>query len=232
MAPAPSRRGKRYPVCDFPLYLVQSIELMPELESILLAYEDYPAPPVSKAEYEEPEHFVPSARWESAGCRGLVIRQYCNPNDPSAYDAGQNSSPSAIAAAASSAASSSSFVHVRSLTRVVDAYTCPTYTSFRRFWVDYASYRGHTLPRAVLDEVYAVGGMDPAWSEGGRGLEMSDDAWAVLDEAFPLPGEQEGRDEDADATLMELAADFEPTEWDGDGAGASGMQVWMGTSLY
>ena len=157
VGPAPSYRNKPYPACSFPIYLLQSIEAMPRLESIMLAYEEQPCPSIQTAEHLEPDFFVPSIAWEEGGQRGLVIRRYRDPLHPQR-----------------------TFVHVRSLTRVVDAHTCPTYMSFQRFWCDYAAYCGEMVDASLLKRVYAAAGLEKDWKTGNRDLELSEAGWEVL----------------------------------------------------
>lgn len=45
----------------------------------------------------------------------------------------------------------------------------------------FASFNGRYVPDAVLKEVYATVGAEMQWKQGRRGLELPDEAWAVLD---------------------------------------------------
>jgi hypothetical protein len=129
----------------------------------MLAYEEHPCPSIQQAEFIEPDFFVSSAQWEAGGQRGLVIRQYRHP----VY-------------------AKMTFVHVRSLTRVVDAFTCPTYVSFQRFWCDYAAYCGERVDADLLRRVYEVAEFEKEWSTGGRDLDLPDKAWDMLQKAIQV----------------------------------------------
>jgi hypothetical protein len=141
----------------------------PKLTSIQLHYDEDVFPSMYRY-VPEPTYFVPPEEWEVKGYRGMVIRSFDNPTNPSAV-----------------------LYHIRALTRSLDRVG-ETYVGVRRVWRDLSRYRGRTVPIRILDRVYATAatayGADAEyfasgreWIEGKRGIRMdSTRAWSILEE--------------------------------------------------
>ncbi|KAI9632169.1 uncharacterized protein MKK02DRAFT_30699 [Dioszegia hungarica] len=191
-------------------FFFQYIQRNPQLSIILFLFLEEPFPSAYNAHSVEPEYFVDPPRWEMEGHRGATIRQY-------------------------TVGRIEQFWHIRTLSRSLDHKSGMAYVGARRVWQDFTHFRGRTVPRHVLEEVYKAADLSLESIEGGRELEMPDAAWAILRDWRETAGdesevEDDFTDEDLDGDEMDTEDDDEEDE-DGASDGGWGLGQAMADNV-
>ena len=148
----------------------------PNLTAVQLHYDEGVFPSMYQPGLDL-EYLVPPHRWEKEGHRGMMIRSFDNPSNPSLV-----------------------LYHIRALTRSLERVG-ETYVGMKRQWRDLSLYRGRTVPNHILDQVYAAAGQERRWMEGKRGVSLDSKAWSILEEW------RMGLDDDSDVESSEEETD-------------------------